>query len=113
MEPLVCEAMTAAGPPWRLPGTYVVAVPAAGSRRLCGQHARMAREGPMALRDRPLDTADQDHFGGRVNLRWSDVDDAWLLAHADLTVGEAAALIGRPPASIYQRWKRLEREGMG
>jgi len=102
--------MTATGEPCRHPGHRVVELPLAGVRRLCGQHARLARRYPIALHDLPLDPAVAAHFGGR-GAPWSSEDDAFLLAHPELPAREAGAHLGRVPAAVYQRRKRLEREG--
>lgn len=110
-----CDALTSRGRPCRLAPAYAVPVPGAGTRRLCGAHARVLRmRGTLPNPPVPTPTTAPKPPRVLVLPPWTAEEDARLLAHAGQPAKAVAPLFPRSTVSaLYQRRATLRREGRG
>jgi len=100
--PATCEAMTADGEPCRAKVAYRVDVPGTGPRWLCGIHARHVRiHGALSVFHQP-------RF-----RRWTEAEDAQLIAQEGPSVVALAEQMGRSEDAVRSRRLRLWWRAMG
>lgn len=102
-----CEAATALGERCQGNVAHLVDLGGRDHARLCGAHARKARQGRMTLW-RPGLTPPPKRFYTKGPV-WTETDETYLTARPDVPLAEIAAHLGRTVEAVRQRRYVLRR----